>query len=170
MGSRRVWSLLNSDAQTPSCFWITNPDNTFVGNHAVGCTIGFYFKLPSSPTGPSASGDKIDIRSLGIGEFRDNVAHSMTQDGLAFHDYAPDTLSTTENFKAYKNLDFGIQADSLGDVVFKNTQLADNALIGIGWMKISSTDMIAQIDGALIVGQTIANSGTDRQNELMNNS
>ena len=32
---RRSWSLLNTD-QTPACFWITNPNNIFVGNHAAG--------------------------------------------------------------------------------------------------------------------------------------
>ena len=29
-------SLLNTDA-TPGCFWITHPDNIFVGNRAAGC-------------------------------------------------------------------------------------------------------------------------------------
>ena len=31
----RSWSLLNTDT-TPANFWITFPDNDFIGNHAAG--------------------------------------------------------------------------------------------------------------------------------------
>jgi len=33
--TKRSWSLLNTD-QSPASFWITNPDNDFIGNHAAG--------------------------------------------------------------------------------------------------------------------------------------
>ena len=36
-------SLLNTDS-TPACFWITNPDNIFIGNHAAGSDrYGYWF-------------------------------------------------------------------------------------------------------------------------------
>jgi hypothetical protein len=39
------FSLLNTDS-TPACFWITHPDNIFVGNHAAGSPrYGFWFDL-----------------------------------------------------------------------------------------------------------------------------
>ena len=39
------FSLLNTDT-TPASFWITNPDNIFIGNHAVGsASYGFWFDL-----------------------------------------------------------------------------------------------------------------------------
>lgn len=39
------WSLLNTD-QTPASFWITHPDNQFIGNHAAGSNrYGFWFDL-----------------------------------------------------------------------------------------------------------------------------
>ena len=42
---KRSMSLLNTD-QTPACFWITNPDNNFVGNHAAGSDrYGFWYDL-----------------------------------------------------------------------------------------------------------------------------
>jgi len=41
----RSWSLLNTD-QTPASFWITRPDNIFIGNHAAGSDrYGFWFDL-----------------------------------------------------------------------------------------------------------------------------
>ena len=51
------WSLLNTD-QTPASFWITHPDNMFIGNHAAGSDkYGFWFDLEESPTGPSYTPD-----------------------------------------------------------------------------------------------------------------
>ena len=39
------YSLLNTDT-TPAAYWITNPDNIFVGNHAAGGpNYGFWFDL-----------------------------------------------------------------------------------------------------------------------------
>ena len=35
VSTRRAWNLLNTD-QTPGTFWITNPDNVFVGNRTAG--------------------------------------------------------------------------------------------------------------------------------------
>jgi hypothetical protein len=47
------FSLLNTD-QSPASFWITNPDNQFVNNHAAGSeNYGFWFDLQEHPTGPS---------------------------------------------------------------------------------------------------------------------
>jgi hypothetical protein len=41
----RSWSLRNTD-QTPGTFWLTNPNNHFVGNHAAGSArYGFWFDL-----------------------------------------------------------------------------------------------------------------------------
>mmetsp|Transcript_20886 Transcript_20886/g.32272 ORF Transcript_20886/g.32272 Transcript_20886/m.32272 type:complete len:109 (+) Transcript_20886:122-448(+) len=42
---KRSMSLLNTD-QTPACFWITNPDNNFVGNRAAGSDrYGYWYDL-----------------------------------------------------------------------------------------------------------------------------
>jgi hypothetical protein len=54
MGTERSWSLLNTD-QTPASFWITHPDNTFIGNHAAGSDrYGFWFDLQTRAMGPSS--------------------------------------------------------------------------------------------------------------------
>jgi len=57
MNSHRSWSLLNTDT-TPANFWITFPDNDFIGNHAAGSdNYGFWFDSKDHSTGPSASTD-----------------------------------------------------------------------------------------------------------------
>ena len=42
--------------------------------------------------------------------------------------------------------------------MFLNTKIADIGLYGIGYMKVSSSSNLAQIDTALIVGKTVNNS------------
>jgi hypothetical protein len=45
MKTKRSWSGLNTD-QTPASFWITNPNNNFIGNHAAGSDrYGYWYDL-----------------------------------------------------------------------------------------------------------------------------
>lgn len=77
-------ALLPSDITSvaASVFWITNPDNTFVGNVAAGSQgSGFWFSLPMNPTGPSAT-STIWPRRTPLGKFEGNVTHSNTTSGL----------------------------------------------------------------------------------------
>jgi hypothetical protein len=85
VASRASHSILNTDT-TPASFWITNPDNIWVGNHAAGGPrYGFWFDLQDNSIGPSASATVCPINEK-LGEFRDNVAHSMGRYGLRiFH-------------------------------------------------------------------------------------
>jgi hypothetical protein len=74
-------SLLNEDQQ-PAVFWITNPDNDYIGNRAVAsANHGFWMRLPNNPTGPSATNSICPIRAK-LGTFTDNVAHSNGENGL----------------------------------------------------------------------------------------
>jgi len=84
--------------QTPAAFWITNPQNEFIGNvaaHTVGT--GYWFALHSRPTGASfgdpyfndGSGQPIDPRKLPIIAFRDNTAHGCVS-GLDVNDMIDD--------------------------------------------------------------------------------
>ena len=68
-------SLLNVD-QTPTSFWVTNPNNHIRHNHAAGSThFGFWFNPPAHPTGPSFTEDYCP-RNQKLLEFRNNTAHS----------------------------------------------------------------------------------------------
>lgn len=68
-------SLLISDLK-PAGIWITRPNNFITKNRACGSqSFGFWFELPSNPTGPSAV-DTICISGEPLGTFADNTAHT----------------------------------------------------------------------------------------------
>jgi cell migration-inducing and hyaluronan-binding protein len=79
-------TLLPSD-NTVAAYWITNPDNSFVGNVAAGSDEnGFWLSLPEHPQGKFAGTEisrTIWPRRTKLREFRDNVAHSNF-DGFMF--------------------------------------------------------------------------------------
>ena len=71
--TKRSWSLLNTD-QTPACFWITNPDNNFLENHAAGSDrYGYWYDLQKHAIGPHAN-TNVCPENERVGEFKDNHA------------------------------------------------------------------------------------------------
>ncbi len=83
MDTRVSTSLLSSDLKA-SAFWITMPDNYIRGNRAVGAQkFGFWFDLPSHPTGPSAT-TSICPRFTPLLLFENNLAHG---NGIGFRIY-----------------------------------------------------------------------------------
>jgi hypothetical protein len=174
------FSLLNTDS-TPACFWITHPNNIFVGNHAAGGPrYGFWFDAQDHPIGPSATND-ICPPGEKLGEFRDNVAHSVGRYGLRIHHgQSPRTFGCKgisfdedavdpywqnpliparfENFLSYKNGRNGVMGAALGAVEFHNIKTADNRLAGIE-IEIDANlkENTGFVDGALIVGRTLNN-------------
>lgn len=75
----------------PTGFWITNPDNTFLNNVAVGGDTGFWIALPHVNLVADTPRDQKDLipRFVNIRKFAGNVAHSSTRDCLHF-DNGPD--------------------------------------------------------------------------------
>jgi hypothetical protein len=77
--------LIASD-NTASIFWITNPNNTFINNNAVGGVFGYWFDLPVLPTAMStllhANDNYLRPRYQPLVKFYNNTAHSATQHGL----------------------------------------------------------------------------------------
>jgi cell migration-inducing and hyaluronan-binding protein len=144
--------LIPSD-NTVSSYWITNPDNTYVGNVAAGSdATGFWFAFPDHPTG-AFEGTDVSKKTWPVHtkfrEFKGNVAHSnfdsLMQDRaplpngrlrvwgyIAFANPADRTdplESVVEDFTAYKNRNSGIWAR--GEMhVYKGLKFADN---GIGF-------------------------------------
>ncbi|KAG2386048.1 hypothetical protein C9374_003197 [Naegleria lovaniensis] len=132
--------LIPSDADV-SIFWITNPNNTFIGNHAVGGRFGFWFTMPTFPTGLSANRyapGSINPRTAPPKPFDYNVAHSSNGNGLHIDDMEkPDGTSELAgyyppagyealytHFTAYKNRVHGVWAR--GALTFRNVYLSDN--------------------------------------------
>jgi cell migration-inducing and hyaluronan-binding protein len=78
--------LLPSD-NTAASFWITNPDNTYIGNVAAGSDqAGFWLSLPEHPNGAFlGTEESLNTwpRRTHLREFRNNTAHS-NYDGFMF--------------------------------------------------------------------------------------
>ncbi|KAG2382836.1 hypothetical protein C9374_004803 [Naegleria lovaniensis] len=123
--------IIPSD-KDPSVFWITNPNNTFIGNAAVGGKWGYVYFMPTNPTGLSsrmAPENTTLPRIAPMGAFDDNIAHSadsglwveeqMLPDGTSeIEGYYPATwngsvlisnrgIATFRNFTGYKNRNYG---------------------------------------------------------------
>ena len=178
--------LLPSD-NTASLFWVTNPDNIYVGNVAAGSeSTGFWFALPEHPTGAfldKPGSDKIWPRRTKVREFKGNTAHS-NYDGLMFDrgpkpdgtfsvagsnyhfGYAdpndPNSqaqVSVFEDFTSYKNRHGGVWGRGENHL-FKNLKVADNA---IGYTHaagaVGKTAYTSRVENSLFVGET-ANVGT----------
>ncbi|HSH66015.1 MAG TPA: hypothetical protein VLB84_09500, partial [Bacteroidia bacterium] len=66
--------------QTPSSYWITNPQNTFEDNVAAGTQgTGYWFIFPQHPVGPSATDSRflnLEPWKLPMISFKGNSAHS----------------------------------------------------------------------------------------------
>ena len=145
-------TLLPSD-NTVASYWITNPDNSFVGNVAAGSDEnGFWLSLPEHPNGQFLNTEisrNTWPRRTKLREFRDNVAHSNFDGfmfdrninvdntfGLAGNAYLPKanpadanskSLETHfENLITYKNRNGGFWGR--GELfVVRNLKTADNA-------------------------------------------
>uniref|UniRef100_A0A7S4V4Q2 Apple domain-containing protein n=1 Tax=Ditylum brightwellii TaxID=49249 RepID=A0A7S4V4Q2_9STRA len=74
-----------------STFWITNPNNYFIGNVAAGCVLsGFWFEEPKQ--------DPVYL-------FKDNVAHNNMNAGINLypHGYSPPSPAYFDNLTLYNN-------------------------------------------------------------------
>ncbi|KAF0311946.1 Cell surface hyaluronidase [Amphibalanus amphitrite] len=132
----RRGTLIPSDvAQRVATFWITNPDNKLIGNHAAGSQgMGIWILMPLLPIGHSADMDlglteRQSQRTL-LKAFRENVVHSNGDTGFRLDDelksdgtFAPDlyhpqvdptdpdsayALLELDDLTAYKNTDGAI--------------------------------------------------------------
>src|SRR5687767_12694694 len=145
-------TVLPSD-NTAASYWITNPDNSFVGNVAAGSDEnGFWLSLPEHPNGQFVNTEisrNTWPRRTKLREFRDNVAHSNFDGfmfdrninvdntfGLAGNAYLPKANPADANSKSlethfdnlitYKNRNGGFWGR--GELfVVRNLKTADNA-------------------------------------------
>ncbi len=85
-------SLDQAQNRSPASFWISNPDNQFIGNVAADSVgVGYWFALHRFATGLSATGawsgefTNTDATLLPLGKFEANSAHSIKM-GIDVHD------------------------------------------------------------------------------------
>ena len=150
---------------TPSGFWITNVNNTFVGNTAVGHTYGFWIRVDlvfSEPGYPcttcSCPETRVSLPTIyGSGLVMvDNVAHSSVLSGIWIKEnWVPFFNNTNidqwiEGFVAYKN-GVGLEVYGIGTVHFNNIIAADNTYgVTLDWERKTSTNWT----NVLIIGET----------------
>ena len=155
-------------------FWLTNPDNMIRDNVAAGSQgFGFWFALPSTPTGLSTGQPDLP-RTNPLREFSDNVAHSNRRGGLQVDD-GPTADGNTETtyYSPRSDPDDGesaVEADFRNFVAWKHSGravwmrgaslkltgavLADNA-IGATFASYQTS-----VEDALFVGETANNAST----------
>lgn len=156
--------------RSPSSFWITNPNNEFIGNVVAG-TAGsaYWFAFPTSPTGHSAT----DPRFAGLkpfeeplGSFRNNVAHSCRLALDIFDRVDVNTLEliknlswnitsvqTLERFTAWGN-DIALYSglgDSRDNVEFVDCMLVDNreATVFAAYLELRNSLLVADSGNAI---------------------
>ena len=171
----QIWTLINTDV-TAATFWITNPNNIVRRNRAAGGDwFGFWYQLENRVTGPS-SNPEICPDGIEMGIFSNNIAHSYFQ-GLRIGEYAPRkypcvAYNDVSNFQtevwyqknppihavfsdfiAFKNFEYGVHAQMIGSVEFRNFLIAESRLGGV---KIGQTNLTredeAYLNELVIVG------------------
>ena len=159
----------------PSVFWISHPDNVLEGNIAAGTDgSGFWYAFSKHPTGLSKD-PSLPLRHLAFGEFKNNIAHSSTADGLRFDDGA-DVDGLVPDTGLYEPLTdpYDINSEALwtnlsGFVAFKNRNRGAWVRIRRGYLTdcVLSDNAVganlsghnSYLDNCLIVGES-ANRGT----------
>ncbi len=127
----------------PGTFWITNPDNEFVGNVAGGSQTGsgFWYALPTGPLGPSANDPQysgIRPQTTALRLFEGNRAHSnaigLDVDGgpnvftgvAESAHYNPPVDANFSDFTAFANDKNGVYFRGTARLKLPNARLADN--------------------------------------------
>jgi len=136
---------------TAATFWISNPNNSYLGNVAAGATTaGFWFELRDSVRGPSAEFHPgVNPKTSELLLFKDNVAHSSKWGLLTFpNGYTPPNGGAlVQNFHPYLNARSGVNLENSKNIDFVGGRYSDN------WsgFEIIKSDAIT-VTGALIQG------------------
>jgi hypothetical protein len=115
----------------PSVFWITNPQNEFIGNVAAGSRgAGFWFELKlRAPSSELPINHGVNPKTLPQQTFKDNASHSSGR-RAGFTTYETGYLAPPgtkwENIKSYKNNEAGLFQHGTTNIEFIGGLLADN--------------------------------------------
>ncbi|KAL3886654.1 hypothetical protein ACJMK2_026634, partial [Sinanodonta woodiana] len=165
---RSSTSLLNDDI-TPASFWITNPNNTIQHNAVAGGThFGYWYRMQEHPDGPSYD-PNICPRSVPLGRFYNNSAHSCGWYGLwIYKEYHPTVggayscaepqQAIFEALLSWNNVK-GAEVVSGGALTFNNCIFVNNDKAGYEGKRVDNAPKYpkegAMISNTLIVESTI---------------
>ena len=159
----------------PATYWVTNPNNSLVGNVAAGSEgIGFWYALPDAPIGLS-TGQADRPNRTPLWEFHGNVAHSNQQQGLNVDD-APRANGTTTATMYTPSLIPGqngsplVPARFTGFVAYKNgnrgvwlrgnQHYLENAILADNYIGATFASVESYLTGSLVVGATANTIGS----------
>lgn len=121
-----------NDHEEVSTFWVTNPQNDYIGNVAAGSEMqGFWFDTKDDVQGPSSMlAENADVHPFytPLGSFVDNRAHSNGENGVALYPkgWEPSEVSIFESIVAYKNRRAGVLIHGNLNVIVRDAIMADN--------------------------------------------
>jgi hypothetical protein len=118
----------------PSSYWITNPENTFIGNVAAGSEhSGFWFEMSFSVRGPSAEMSMYDgynPREKPLTLFQGNIAHSNNEHGIKTYPgagYFPTgDAAVFKDCQSFRNAGNGVFIHNSGNIKIEGGLFADN--------------------------------------------
>jgi hypothetical protein len=152
----RPVSASQTDHLLPSTFWCTNPQNSWIENVAAGSSdSGFWFELNDAVRGPTANmphAKGMIPRTMRLGDFRKNVAHSNGKHGIRTypHGYLPSIEATFHDNLSFRNRGDGFFLRNSNNIAVTGGVLADNAIqIDIdrtGAIRVEGTSMIGLSD------------------------
>ncbi|EFC40979.1 predicted protein [Naegleria gruberi] len=121
--SRSVMLPDNQD-NNPATFYITNPNNIFIGNRAAGSdAFGFWYHLDSYATGASQT-PYIRPNRWYWGQFVNNTAHSNNQHGMML--YPNFYTCTNPKMEMYDSTNCGTDKNPWSEPVFENMNIWKN--------------------------------------------
>lgn len=161
-----VLQHLDSDS---AGFWITNVNNTFFGNVAVGHRFGFWVRVDLVFSEPGFSDNdggcvgcstyctkaftrvNLPTRAQGGLQFVNNVAHSNTKSGWWIKEnWVPSTLERVSGFLAYKN-EIGFEDYGMSNLLREYLIMVDNAVgVSVDWVRSGES----YLNNSLIVGES----------------
>lgn len=105
--------------------------------------------------GPSFNPDIKPIFAK-LGEFRNNVAHSIAHYGLRiFHGHTPPVTAVYQDHLSYSCGKNGIMSGEMGLISFRNITVSDNKAYGFEMERIiDGTKDENNVDGAIVVGSS----------------
>ena len=159
------FSMLNTDT-TPANFWITHPDNIFVGNRAAGSkAYGFWMDYQKTAIGASYN-PNINPMGAKLGKFSNNVVHSVRKYGVRIYGgHIPPIPAVYENHISYHCGKNGVMGGDYGHVILRNITVADNKGSGIEFERINlGADMIdrCRAENLTVIGVSNGNPGSSR--------
>ena len=155
--TKKVVTKISDDESDdfPSSYWITNPENTFIGNVAAGSEhSGFWFEMSRSVRGPSAmmpENTGYNPREQPLKEFRNNVAHSNNEHGIKTYPgdgYRPNgDAAVFKDCVSFRNAGNGVFIHNSGNIKVEGGLYADNRVqIDL------DRSPACSVDGARIIG------------------